>query len=286
MSEKNFNIQNYSVETLKNILWQLCYEPDDVLKRLKISDMSAGELTSFIFEECRKNSKVLLFGEEKPFSDTKGIDLGVKNNIVRDAIIQRCYRAIFDEQHNIGKAIKLIKTEDDASEIVSRKIFGGLREIGFSNKEANYIKETCNPYPIALLLERLNEDLMNYLENGDICEYNPITNKVVSTPDIDENMQYESHCLNNVNDENQEVTVFKILENKDDISQFLKIPENQRFTNIESMHNQVARYKSQIEILERMITCAEKLEKAGINLNYLNENKDIISELILVSNRF
>ena len=58
--------------------------------------------------------------------------MGTKNYIVRDILIERCYAAVFEEEHCIEKAIKLLKTPDSDFGDSTRRLVGGLKEIGFS----------------------------------------------------------------------------------------------------------------------------------------------------------
>ena len=308
MKEKIFDIHKYSSNTLINILWQLCYMPDEELNVLRVNDISSKELIDYIIDECSKSSKLPFFGNDTSCVDTHGIDLGIKNNIVRDIVIKRCFDAVFSEQHIIKKAIKLLKTEDDGSELNSRRLCGGLKEIGFSNKEANYIKDTCNCYAIALLLEKYEEELEEEIESEDadneglgieiplLSEYDntnrnydnraSIPAEDVFTNAIKSKDQYESHVLKAVAREDKPDTAVDtvnmpliILENKELIKRVLLC----KFDNINDISNEILKLESIIEQLKDLKNDVKKLEEVGVTLYYINEKKEEINGIISIA---
>lgn len=140
----------------KDVLWRLCYMPEETLKELELEGSDAKEVKQAVLQKAKENPK-FFFAGDTPCVDTLGIDLGVKNAILRDVLIEKCSELVSSRNRYIEKAIALLRKQDNGTDYAKRNIIGGLKILGFSNEEANYIFDTCNLYPVSLFLERLYE---------------------------------------------------------------------------------------------------------------------------------
>lgn len=277
MRIKSFKISNYDDEQLRKILWMLCYTPEYELKWLNEDEVSAEYLIKHIFDECKKSSRQLLFGGDKAIADIKNIDLGITNGIVRDVIIKRCYDAVFHENHCIERAIKLLQTEESELESCTKRIVGGLLEIGFSSKEALYIRQTCNCYPIGLLLDRYNQELQEKQNSGELrgglgIEI-PLINSTRSNPG-----KLIAVSMQEKNDSNSiPVSVGSLLKNKEIISKLLS-PESEAFdfNGLDEISSEILAVKERLDKLCDLENDLKNLEADGISLGYIAGRKDEI----------
>lgn len=275
---------------LRSFLWQLFYNKENTLKLHELGDVSADEVIEFILKETEKNSRDLKIGKNESVLDTLGIDIGIKNPIVRDIVISRCYEAVFQESHNILKAAKLLKTSDDGTSFTSKKIFGGLLEIGFSTKEAAYIRQTCNTYPIGLLLERLEE------KND--AEYEKIINTYSPTPQPKIEVEKEEQQVIEVvpvKEEIKEVVIENVIEednidkftilsnNIDSLAMFITYINNEEIDEKKYLIQKISSLEAELRMLKNGIENIEKL--SGIDLEYILEKREILEKLVRIKGK-
>ena len=149
------DLKKYNKEEIKSILWRLCYDSNKVLEEMELKDTESKKVIEFVLKKCGEEEVALCFGDENPYFDTQSIDLGIKNPIVRDVLLEKSYSAVETSPY-IKKAITLFTT-DYLESLKESKVIGGLKILGFSNQEANYLYNSCNLYPIGLLLKKLVE---------------------------------------------------------------------------------------------------------------------------------
>lgn len=258
--ENVLNLGILSNEELKEYLWKLTYDPISVMQSFS-NDISMEKFIGMVVAETRNENRNLHFAEAEPVFDTLGVDLGIKNPIVRDVLIERCYKAVFEEEREVEKIIKLLKTEDDGSELSSRRFYGGLKAMGFGNDEANYIKETCSLYPVSLLLMRLvtNSSIQ------DISNVQSSTDEKISTtfkvPD------------------NTKVTTLAVIENEENIIQVLDCVSKYDITNLEQVTSKIEELKVQIDFLQNISNVIQSLSNEGITLEYVISKREAIEKL-------
>ena len=211
-------------------------------------------------KEVRNPERNLKFAEAEPIRDTLNVDLCIKNPVVRDIVIERCYAAL-EEEREIEKIIKLLKTEDDGSELSSRRFYGGLKAIGFNNDEANYLKETCALYPMSLLLTRL---VTNNTDNS--------TNK--SETENVEISELETSAID------MKATTLSIIQNQETVQQVLHCIVTNNIEDLLQVNQKVVELKEQLELLENFEKSVKMLESKGIMFDYIVSKKDSISKFL------
>lgn len=261
---KNVNVAEFSLEKVKSILWQLYSSPEDVYKRLRIEEKVGTIDTQVIVDAIfAAYNKPLLFGQEEPFVANYGIDLGIKSNVVRDVVLERCHKAVNDEQHCIEKAIKLLKTEDDGEETSYRRLIGGLKEIGFNNREANYLVDSCHLYPVALLLEKLLEVIPK--EKKVV----PKTRKV--TVISDHTTVAEQPVMN-------QTFISKLVDNASSVNAFYSYVD--RYQSEKEVMEKYVSLKNQLEELEPLVALSKNLAQVGLGFETLVSNKEKINDVL------
>lgn len=257
---KNVNVAEFSLEKVKSILWQLYSSPEDAYKRLRIEEKVGTIDTQVIVDAIfAAYNKPLLFGQEEPFVANYGIDLGIKSNVVRDVVLERCHKAVNDEQHCIEKAIKLLKTEDDGEETSYRRLIGGLKEIGFNNREANYLVDSCQLYPVALLLEKLLEAVPKESCNQKVTVISSHA-KVAEQPVMNQTF------------------ISKLVDNASNLNAFYSYVDGYK-TEEEVMEKYVS-LKKQIEELEPLVALTKNLSQVGLGFETLVSNKEKINDVL------
>lgn len=260
---KNVNVAEFSLDKVKSILWQLYCSPEDAYKRLRLEEKVGTVETQVIVDAVVKAyNKPLLFGQKEPFVATYGIDLGIKSNVVRDIVLERCHKAVNEENHCIEKAIKLLKTEDNGEDVAYRRLIGGLKEIGFTNREANYLVDSCALYPVALLLEKLVEA---------IPEGKKPAVKVASKKVTDISEHSSEQPINND-------LISSLMSNVDDVNAFYAYAGD--YKTAEEVFGKYAKLKEELESLEPLVALSKKLEQAGLSFETLVNNKDKIEDVV------
>lgn len=265
---------------LMSVLWNLCYNEKATLEELELTNNSGKEVIEYILADAEKNSRDLKIGKAEPVLDTQGIDLGIKNRIVRDVVLCYVYRAVYDSDRNVIKAAKLLKTQDDGTSYSSRRIFGGLLEIGFSKEETEYVKQTCDTYPIGLLIERLITNKQQKEDYYEVLEF--VTNNTPIDSEVDEPEIPESGLeVTTVELVNTPDNPFKkmelILANADILEEFVwYIAENEMYTE-ESIIDKIDSLEKELKILRSGLECVENL--SGIDLDYVLAKKDVLLDL-------
>lgn len=269
-------IKTLEPDKIKQILWQLYYLPEEAYKQLDIegiAEFSRNDLVEHILGVCEASNISLYFGKAQPFVSTEGVDLGIKFPVVRDAILERCHAAVFDEEHCIEKAIKLLKTDSEL-ELADRRLFGGLKEIGFSNKEASYLKDSCNLYPVSLILERL-------LDKAKIQEQTEIVEEVI----FDENKPVleEETVEKNEAPEDKLKGLLKFIANEEKVKNFYLCMNNRKENSKANVEATIAFYKKELEKLEKALEILSELEEQGITFDELiNKEAELKAFLKLV----
>ena len=281
-------------DSLREILWRLCYDKENTLQFLQAENVVTDEIIKELLIECAKNERNIKFAAEKPVLDTLGVDLGIKNPVVRDVIILRCYKAVFNEQHHIKKAINLIKTEDDGTTYSSRRMFGGLLEIGFSSNEVSYIKETCNLYPISLLLERLDNKLGDEIEKENVNKEVPynlmeeLFKNVTDETMLDTITETEAVKIDVITPVEQPKTSPQfnlnnlIKMNEDVILAFLDFCGEYQLKTEKELYNYIENLKSRLEFVENMIKNVNQEAGEGIDVGYVLQKRDTLVKLFQV----
>lgn len=256
--EFKVEVSEFSVDKAKDILWQLYYSPEDAFKRLKVTEEMEPEM---IAEALLKKRPNMLFGKEQAFLSTEGVDLGIKAPVVRDVILERCHKAVEEEDHCIEKAVKLLRTEDNGEEASYKRLIGGLKEIGFKNKEANYLAGACNLYPVSLLLDRLNQQVKNAVEVA-----------------VETVVEDEAH-------ETQEVPVpvssdfiTSIVSNKETVDMLFSMitEEDKSMADIKCKFEST---RAELNRISKLLAVVNELEQAGISFDELMERKDKVESL-------
>lgn len=255
--EFKVDVSSFSVAKVKDILWQLYYSPEDAFKRLKVTEEDVA--SEMLVEALIKKHPNLLFGKEQTFLSTEGVDLGIKSPVVRDVILERCHKAIEEEDHCIEKAVKLLRTEDNGEEASYKRLIGGLKEIGFKNKEANYLAGACNLYPVALLLDRLNQQ--SVVEAEDTAVAVETEDEVQEVP-----VPVSSDFITN------------IVSNKESVDKLLSLisEEDKNLADIEHKYESL---KAEFDRLNKLLAVANELEQAGISFDELLARKDKVESL-------
>jgi hypothetical protein len=273
MRKLNIDLSFKTKKEIKKMLFQLFYDKDAALEELGLECEDPRNVVNAIIEESKKTQKNLLFGEEVPFLDTKGIDLGIKEPVVRDFVLERCYKAVFDEEvlHCIPKSAKLLKTPDDGSEENQRKLYGGLKELGFSNKEANYLKETINLHPVGLLLDKLEEakltDSSDEQSTVVAAEQEKISDDVISVKENPEN-------------------VSNYISNKDEISDILEMSKSYGIETVDALQEKIGDLTKSLDDLKQLQEKIGKLKKSGIDFDELIKKENVILELFEIMKKF
>lgn len=156
----NVEIGNFGIGEIKKLLWRLCYDPEVTLEEIKLEkDVVIADVKTSILQQAREKFGIkFLFAGKEPYAGTFGIDLGIKDPVVRDTVIYKCYKFVENAKNDdVSKAVGLLKT-DPESEKAEARLVGGLKALGFGNKAAKYLYETCCLYPISLLLARMLEE--------------------------------------------------------------------------------------------------------------------------------
>ena len=132
--------------------------PEETLKELELEGRDSKEVKQAVLQKAKENPK-FLFAGKTPCVDTLGIDLCIKDEVLRDILIEKCSELITSKNRYIEKAIVLLGWDlsDKDEQRAEKNIIGGLKILGFSDMEANYIFKTCSLYPVSLFLKRLYE---------------------------------------------------------------------------------------------------------------------------------
>jgi len=253
MKVNEFDISRYDDNALKHILWQLCYNPFETAFKMGFGECNEEDLKKFILSKAKEEGRLLDFACEAPVLETYGVDMGIKNPIVRDYIIEKCHAVALKD--DVNKILRLLKTEERGDVESSRKIHGGLREMDLLREEASYIQETCNVYPIYLLLQRITQDLINTIESS----YNYKD---------DEPFEEEVDLSANENDEPTDIVEVAVIENK--VLPTISVQE--LIANGEVV-------QEAMQLLERLEEISELLKVVGISLEYVSSKKNYLNAL-------
>lgn len=265
----NVNFKEMTVYEIRNILWKLCYKPEDALKELSMEKVEQKDVIDAILQQCKEEKINLLFAGEIPCADTLGIDMGISNPVVRDILIQKAYNAVESDNPNVGKAATLF-TGNYPAYVKEAKIFGGLKSIKFSNEEATYLYNTCNLYPVGLLLKKLidkKEEENAKLEKVESIPNLEVVSETVEIPLIPQEEKEKD------TEEKETFKVPAIIKNKEKVQEFLNVSGNVNFdtldTDIENLQNELKR-------LQSVKTLLSTLEAAGVSLEMLKKTDKIV----------
>lgn len=274
------------LENVKKFLWCMIFAPEVAFERYED-----------IYEEIYKNSDVketnidkiqndiwnqypdFKFGRVEPYLDTKGIDMGTKNPIIRDTLIERCYAAVYEEEHCIEKAIKLLKTPDDGFEDSTRRLVGGLREIGFSYDEGNYLRATCNLRPVALLLERLWADFEAQSEvedNEEVLTEEVSQQETISIVKEETKMEPIIAAIPKA----KVITVPTLLENMEPMRFIFSNGNFSRYEKLDNVDNQIIALQNEISTLRKIQEVSNKLNNSGITPEYVIQNQESLRKFV------
>lgn len=279
------------IENLKKFLWCLVYAPEVALERYeelyediyKDSDLKEKNLEK-IQSDILDRYPNLEFGREKPCSDTKGVDMGTKNPIIRDTLIERCYAAVFEEDHCIERAIKLLKTPDDDFDETTRRLVGGLKEIGFSYDEGNYLRRTCNLRPVALLLERLWGSFEAQREKEINEKVSPVVVPQEETISMfkkeEPKPQVVVAAVPNATVPNPTVSFPTLLENMEPMRFIFSNGNFSRFEKIDNVDQEIIALENEISALRKIQEAGAKLNNSGITSEYVIRNKETLKKFI------
>lgn len=266
------------IENVKKFLWCMVFAPEVVMDRYediyeeiyKDSDIKETDISKIQSTVLAKYPD-LKFGREEPCADTKGIDMGTKNPIIRDILIERCYAAVYEEEHCIEKAIKLLKTPDDGYEDAVRRLVGGLREIGFSYEEGNYLRATCNLRPVALLLERLWAEFETQKEDE-------VDDDVTPEAIFQEEAKVEP-IITSVS-KAKVITVPTLLENIEPMRFIFSNGNFSRFEKLGNVDNEIIALQNEISKLRKIQEVGAKLNSSGITSEYVIQNQESLRKFV------
>ena len=274
VDEKIFELSSYDEETIKDLLWQVCYNFKNINEEHNQKYKSSKEAINYIINKCKENGINISFAGENSAKDTMGVDLGINNPIVVDVIVKRCYSAVYKEDSCIEKVIKLLKTQDTGSNNTHKRIFGGLRELGFSTEEANYLKETCNLYPVALFLERLWD-----FSKKDKIEDKEQNINVEKEEEEQEIIQFISYEDKEIKDNTKGNLLNVIIENKESIQKVIKTFNENCIYTMESLDEQIQETKQLLDTLLDTKKEILKLESKGISGEYITTKRMDLNSL-------
>ena len=269
---------NMLVENFKKFLWCLVYAPEVALERYEelyeeiykdsdVKETNYEKIQSYILAKYPD----LEFAGIEPCLDTKGIDMGTKNPIIRDTLIERCYSAVYQEEHCIEKAIKLLKTPDDGFEDSTRRLVGGLREIGFSYDEGNYLRATCNLRPVALLLERLWAEFEAHKQDEIDDE---------ATPEAISQEEAKVEPIIAAIPKAKVITVPTLLENIEPMRFIFSNGNFSRFEKLGNVDNEILALQNEISKLRKIQEVGAKLNDSGITSEYVIQNQESLRKLV------
>ena len=280
VDEKIFELSSYDEETIKDLLWQICYNFKNINEEHNQKYKSSKEAINYIINKCKENGINISFAGENSAKDTMGVDLGINNPIVLDVIVRRCYAAVYEEERCIEKVIKLLKTEDTGFDNSHKRIFGGLRELGFSAEEADYLKGTCHLYPVALFLERLWD--FSKKDKIEDKEQNINVEKEEEEPEIIQFISYGNE-VTKVNSKENLLNV--IIENKESIEKVIKIFNENSINSIELLDKQIQETEALLDTLLDIKGEIFKLESKGISGEYITAKRMDLNSLCDYINR-
>lgn len=306
VDEKIFELSSYDEETIKDLLWQVCYDFKNINEGHNQKYKSSKEAINYIINKCKESGINISFAGENSAKDTMEVDLGINNPIVVDVIVKRCYAAVYNENCCIEKVIKLLKTQDTGSNNSHKRIFGGLRELGFSAEEADYLKETCNLYPVALFLERLwdfsKKHQIKTNVDGSTSSKEIIEEKIISIPNID-NLDTNKHQINstpNTIEENVSITnanttngyvnknslLNSLLQNEDSIEKIIRFFRIKEIKSIAELDTKIQETEKLLDSLLEVKEEILKLEQNGIAGEYIATKISVIEKLFSTINEF
>lgn len=257
-----FDVKKYNENEIKKILWRLCYEPENILKEIELEDTDPKEAREAILSKCKEAEITLNFGDENPALDTLGIDLGIKNTVVRDVLLQKVYEAIDSNFYNIPKAVTLLTT-DYLESIKESKVIGGLKILGFLNVEANYLYNSCNLYPVGLLLKKIM-DKSNEKISTTVPARSQVVRRVVEVEEKKVKKSSTNRAAVLVSNKETIEDVFSLLKDEKDLAQIR--------ADLEAA-------KKEVERLQKLESLISILSSNGISLEEIIDKKQKLLEL-------
>jgi len=255
--EFNVAVDTFSTDKVKDILWQLYYLPEVAFKRLKIETTEADpqQVAQCLIKAYKAKKPMFLFGQAEPALSTEGIDIGIKFPVVRDIVLEHCYKASETRTCPLEKLVKLLKTQDTGDETSMKRIVGGLKAMGFDNDEANYLYKSCNLYPVSLLLEKLDQaaTLKNVV---------PVVAEEVQKTQVQVNSNF----------------ITGIVSNKETVGMLLCLvtEEDKSMADIKRKYEGI---RAEFDRLNKLLAVANELEQAGISFDELLARKDKVESL-------
>ncbi len=308
MKKNNVEIMNTAVEAamefkgsrVKKVCWQLFYDREGAFKQLKIFDhfddenLSAEVLAKEILEGYRQDvcgTKIPLnFGSAEPLLTDMGVELGIKSPIVRDVLLDRCHEIIYGQRPLndglITKVIKLFKTPEDADNHESR-VVGGLKQIRFTNSEANWLYKTTNLYPFGILLERL---LMERTKIDELEQQHEAEQKVEETDKVEQHHEAEQKAEETARVEPKQKPkqvssfVSGVNEYKEQIKQLYELMGEE--DTLGSITEKLEKYKKELQRIEEILSIVELFRSVGLNPEELIERKEAVVNLFAALDQF
>lgn len=281
MKAKEFTIDlTMKTEEIKKLLWELTYNPAETLSKLSVEaeegeeEEIAKEIKAAILQKIREEKKTFLFAQKDPVVSTEGVDMEITDPVVRDIIIEKCYSAVAENSENLEKAIGLLATQSYHWNY-ERRLFGGLRSIGFNAMEADYIKRTCELYPVHSLLKQLKE-------KGALSGTGTKKVKAEKEPNQVEPKEKEKVTTS--------LDAVNLIQKKEEIEKILTVLDKGAITSSSELEERKKTLLQQREFLEQQIaeltSLEETIKAVGSEcdfIGYLISNKETIRELYKLS---
>lgn len=271
---KNLNaekIKTLKTWEVKNLLWKLCYNTEEALKELELEEENLSTVKEKIFQIYNENGTKLLFGQEMPCVDTLGVDLGIKDPIIRDTIIERCYRQVEVGNPFVEKAAGLLKIENDGTEQSQRRLIGGLKAIKFTNEEANYLFKTCELYPISIFLSRLINKKNAEIKEANVESFDTIKH-LQKREELQEIQNAES--IKNTTMANKKTI---LVENKTDIEMLFSLLKDEK--NLDDVKSGFNKARAELDRYQKISDLIFVFNEKGIEFEELLSKKENLLSL-------
>lgn len=149
-------------ESIKNILWCLCYDPVSTVKdwdfesdEFELKEL-AKKFRKKILYEYKKAHYDFYFADELTKYNTYGVELKIADPIVRDTIIEHCEK-VSEDSKVLKYCIVNFCTRKESIEYDERRI-SAFDTLGFDISEKNFIESSYDTYCIGELLKAIQSE--------------------------------------------------------------------------------------------------------------------------------
>lgn len=266
----NVEVTDRDVKDIRNLLWKLCYKPEETLCELELdTNIAANDVIDYILQQCEEERINLFFAGKIPCVDTLGVEIGIKNAVVRDILLEHASNAVENYLELAGRASTLLTKNYPEYQEEAKKI-GGLKAIRFTDEEANYLYKTCNLHPVGLFLKRLIAKKQEKSEK--LVE----TAKTVPNIEIQEVPLVQEGKVSEVkNEPNEPKETFKaaaIIKNKELVQKFLKVSED---VNLDTLDKDIEDLQIKLNHLLDVKNLQNDLVKNNVSVDMLKRTEKI-----------